>query len=305
MLDPLLADTAPATIEMNARLKCHVVRMTAQWEGQTTPSPAPPLPQTAPAPPPPARAKTAHLHPPPPPSRERAYKSRRLAAREVADSGEILPRYGDFPRFAQMHQKTVLDTQEAAKWAFRLITADLKGATKAPKMKNWLIPNWCKELDGHHPPVNVDKFKNCVTGRFFHRSTCMKPQARATKVFEISRGSKNCNNGSRAEDTTGNVHQERFKEWAIQHVADSLQKFPEYRLCKKQLLEAFAALPETERMAITPYKPDHYFKVRPGFSMSIQLLYEAAERGRVGGGRRPGNLATAAVARARVGACGF
>ena len=52
MIDPLLADTAPATIEINARLKRLVDRMKAQLDSlpkpdlnnlkPTTPSPAPP-----------------------------------------------------------------------------------------------------------------------------------------------------------------------------------------------------------------------------------------------------------------------
>ena len=148
MLDPLLADTAPAAIEINARLKRHVTRMTAQLEdldkqNQTTPSPATPRPRTAPAPPPPARAQKEHLpHPHPPPlSRECASKRRCRTREEVAESGEILPRYGEFPRFA-MHVKTVLETQAAAKWAFRLFTVHLDAASAAPNTKHWLIHDW-------------------------------------------------------------------------------------------------------------------------------------------------------------------
>ena len=54
MIDPLLTDMAPATNNLNARLRRQVELMTAQWEDlnkETTPSPAPPPPQTAPPPP--------------------------------------------------------------------------------------------------------------------------------------------------------------------------------------------------------------------------------------------------------------
>ncbi len=77
----------------------------------------------------------------------RRRKRTRLETGKVADTGEILPRIGDFPRLAIMQARTVLETQEAAKWAVCLMQAKLQDVTNAANIKKWLQLNWDVELD--------------------------------------------------------------------------------------------------------------------------------------------------------------
>ena len=88
MLGPLLADTAPATIEVNARLNRLLHRMKAQLETLNIPDRNKPT-TPSPAPPPTARAGRAALVPavPPPRTRYRAPSQTRQDAKRprIAD----------------------------------------------------------------------------------------------------------------------------------------------------------------------------------------------------------------------------
>ena len=184
MLDPLLADTAPATIEINARLKRHVTRMTARLEdldkqNQTTPSPATPRPRTEPAPPPPARAKKVHLHHPHPPLLHVNVRPNVVVGLER--KLQSLVRYCQVWRVPQIRNARE-NSVGNAKWAFRLFTANLDAASAAPNIKHWLIHNWCVELNGHRSRKSSVPTSQVI---IFHRSTCFMPHARATKVLSI------------------------------------------------------------------------------------------------------------------------
>ncbi len=94
-------------MKTNARLKHLIARMTEQLEVLTK--------RAAPAPPLQSRAQTAH-HPFPQPVQHESKRCRVVPPPKVltAESGEVLPRYGDFPRFAPMQMKTVLVVEDAA-----------------------------------------------------------------------------------------------------------------------------------------------------------------------------------------------
>ena len=224
MIDPLLDATAPATIEINAKMKKLVARLQAQLETLNIPDRNKPT-TPSPAPPPPARAGRAALAPavPPPPTRYRAPSQTRQRAKrpriadppQRAENGEILPRVGDFAVFAPMLPKTIHETGAAARWAINLLRAGLEEAMKARNLARWLLDNWEKGPDGERPPCVSDKFRSHITGCYLVPSNLLHAATADNKdVIEIARG--RC---ARVPTEHGHVYQENFKKWAIQHGA--------------------------------------------------------------------------------------
>ena len=214
MLGPLLADTAPATIEGNARLKRHVHRMKAQLETLDIPDRNKPT-TPSPAPPPAARAgKRVALEPavpPPPPracSRPRTKRPRIADPLIKAENGEILPRVGDFrvPVFAVMLPKTIDETAAAARWAFTLMRDRLGEALKAPNIARWLLDNWETVLRGEQPPCVKGRFRNYITGCYLSPSNLLRAAKEdSINLIEIARG-----RGTRPPTEHGHVYQENF-----------------------------------------------------------------------------------------------
>ena len=232
ILGPLLADTAPATIEGNARMKRHVDRMKAQLESlnkpdlnkPTTSSPAPPPPATAAFAPARGSCRRARVHDATSiQSSDRAPKRRRVApnsGKEVSGDA-IWSTAGEFPVFAPMLQKTIEETGAAARWAVRVMRTDLKFAGKARNITKWLYQHWETEIDGEHAPFCVEKFRSHVTGGYLAPSNLLRAaQEDNIQLIEIARGRVKRSSNSEV----GNVSQENFKRWAIDYLADMLSQ---------------------------------------------------------------------------------
>jgi hypothetical protein len=210
VIDPLLDATAPATIEINAKMKRLVARLQAKLETSNMPDRNKPQiyqieidrnkPTTpSPAPPPTARAGRVALAPavPPPRAYYRAPSQNRQCAKRAriadppirAENGEILPRVGDFPVFAVMLHKTIHETGAAARWAFTLLRARMEEAMKAPNLARWLINNWEQGPHGEQPPCEAGKFRSHITGCYLVPSNLLRAATEDNKdLIEIARG---------------------------------------------------------------------------------------------------------------------
>ena len=128
-------------------------------------------------------------------------------------------------------------------------------ANKARNIKQWLIEHWDKGPDGVQPCTAL-RFRNQITGGYLGPTNLLRAaKAGNIDLIEIARG-----RGNRGSTERGNMYQENFKRWAIQHLSDRnfQEGIHEHReLTARELLDAFHALPETDKYEITPHVPDY------------------------------------------------
>ena len=270
---PLLIDTAPATAENNQRLKRRYDNMKGKLDNIRK--------QTAP-PPPPSRPTFQPSH------HQRASSQRNDDDDDDDDDDhdhhdgvavkEVLPRYGFklFPRFCELKQDTYEQAEKTALWAFHVITSNLATHAQRPQ---WMQDNWnCQGPTTHgptllSPPYDFTRYTYFTKNGYISAPALFRAaRNRDLTAIEIGR--------TRAKQafmsTTGNESQQRFKRWAIQQVVTHMEARPDVRMSQDVLLGIFYARPEDERTGITPYRPEHYFKKRPGFKLSMDELYASA-----------------------------
>ena len=174
-------------------------------------------------------------------------------------------------------QDTYEQAEKTALWAFHVITSNLDAHIQSPQ---WMQDNWnCQGPTTHGPKLQSPPYDfyryTYFTKNGYISSPALFRAARNRDLTAIEIGRTRAKQAFMS--TTGNESQQRFKRWAIQQVVTHMEARPDVRMSKDVLLGIFYATPEDERTEITPYRPEHYFKKRPGFRLSMDELYAEAE----------------------------
>ena len=207
-------------------------------------------------------------------------RKRRRHSLSFGDNGEVLPRQGLFPVFVSCRYLTLKTVEGIAIWAFHVLrTYPPKDNARRWLADHWTLPGPTAFLTGHNreellePPCDIKKFDDLCRNRMLQISNLHEAAVNdallTIRIAYLKRES------AIRRPAIGTVHHEAFKAWAVSRIRSALESG--HNLTQRELLRAFAELPDATKKNITPNDPTHYFKTgRYGWSLTLENLYKLA-----------------------------